>query len=86
MTERGMRKVREGIVVSNKMDKGVVVELKRRVPHRVYRRYITQTKKFYAHDEKNECQIGDFVRIMETKPLSKMKRWRVVEIIEKAIR
>jgi small subunit ribosomal protein S17 len=79
-----MRKVREGTVVSNKMDRTIVVELKRRVRHPIYRRYITRTKKYYAHDEQNECQIGDFVRIMETKPLSKMKRWRLVEILEKA--
>ncbi len=85
MTERGMRKAREGTVVSNKMDKTVVIEQKRRVRHPVYRRYITLTKKYYAHDEKNECQIGDFVRIMETRPLSKQKRWRVVEVVEKAV-
>lgn len=83
MTERAGRKVREGVVVSNSMDKTVVIEQRRRVPHPIYKRYITLTKKFYAHDEKNECQVGDFVRIMETRPLSKMKRWRVVEVIEK---
>jgi small subunit ribosomal protein S17 len=81
-----MRKTREGTVVSNKMAKTVVVQQRRRVLHPVYRRYITLTKKYYAHDEKNECQIGDFVRIKETRPLSKQKRWRVVEIVEKAIR
>lgn len=86
MTERGMRKTREGTVVSNKMAKTVVVEQRRRVPHPIYRRYITLTKKYHAHDEKDECQIGDFVRIMETRPLSKQKRWRVVEIVEKAVR
>ena len=86
MTERGMRKTREGTVVSNKMAKTVVVEQRRRVPHPIYKRYITLTKKYHAHDEKNECQIGDLVRIMETRPLSKQKRWRVVEIVEKAIR
>ena len=84
MTDRTNRKVREGIVVSNKMDKTVVVEQRRRVPHPIYKRYITLTKKYYAHDEKNECQIGDFVRIMETRPLSKQKHWRVAEILEKA--
>lgn len=84
MTERLHRKVREGIVVSSKMDKTVVIAQKRRVPHPLYKRYITLTKKYYAHDEKNECGLGDFVRIMETRPLSKLKRWRLVEIIEKA--
>ncbi len=86
MTERAGRKVREGTVVSNKMEKTVVIEQRRRVPHPIYKRYITLTKKYYAHDEKNECQVGDFVRIMETRPLSKMKRWRVVEVIEKTRR
>jgi small subunit ribosomal protein S17 len=86
MSDRGMRKTREGIVVSNKMAKTIVVQQRRRVPHPVYKRYITLTKKYHAHDEKNECQIGDLVRIMETRPLSKQKRWRVVEIVEKAIR
>jgi small subunit ribosomal protein S17 len=84
MTERAQRKVREGTVVGNKMDKSVVIEQRRRVMHPIYKRYITLTKKYYAHDEKNECQIGDFVRIMETKPVSKLKRWRVTEVIEKA--
>ncbi len=83
MSDRLQRKVREGTVISNKMDKTVVVEQRRRVQHPVYKRYITLTKKYYAHDEKNECQIGDFVRIMETRPLSKQKRWRVVEVLEK---
>jgi small subunit ribosomal protein S17 len=83
MSERVLRKVREGTVISNKMDKTIVVEQRRRVQHPVYKRYITLTKKYYAHDEKNECQIGDFVRIMETRPLSKQKRWRVVEVLEK---
>ena len=86
MSERGMRKTREGTVVSNKMAKTVVVEQRRRGLHPIYKRYITLTKKYHAHDEKNECQIGDFVRIAETRPLSKQKRWRVVEIVEKAIR
>ncbi|MCA9727887.1 MAG: 30S ribosomal protein S17 [Candidatus Eisenbacteria bacterium] len=81
---RPMRKTREGVVVSNKMDRTVVVAQKRRVPHPLYKRYITVTKKFYAHDEKNECGIGDTVRIMETRPLSKLKRWRVVSVLEKA--
>lgn len=84
MTERANRKSREGVVVSNKMDKTIVVSQKRRVQHPLYKRYITLTKKYYAHDDKNECGIGDMVRIMETRPLSKLKRWRVVEIVEKA--
>jgi small subunit ribosomal protein S17 len=81
--DRRQRKVREGSVVSNRMDKTVVVEQRHRVPHPVYKRYITLTKKYYAHDERNECNIGDFVRIMETRPMSKLKRWRVVEVLEK---
>jgi small subunit ribosomal protein S17 len=83
MSDRLQRKLREGTVISNKMDKTVVIEQRRRVRHPVYKRYITLTKKYYAHDEKNECQIGDFVRIMETRPLSKQKHWRVVEVLEK---
>ncbi len=86
MAERAHRKVREGRVVSNKMDRTVVVEQRHRVPHPVYKRYITVTKKYYAHDERNECEIGDFVKIMETRPLSKLKRWRVVEVLEKTKR
>jgi small subunit ribosomal protein S17 len=81
---RAMRKVREGVVVSNKMDRTVVVAQKRRVRHPLYKRYITLTKKYYAHDDKNECQIGDLVQIMETRPMSKLKRWRVVSVMEKA--
>lgn len=84
--KRTTRKVREGVVVSSSMDKTVVVAQRRRVPHAVYKRYITLTKKYYAHDEKNECSEGDLVRIMETRPLSRLKRWRVVEVIEKAAR
>ena len=83
-TTRSMRKVREGVVISAKMDRTIVVEQKRRVPHPLYKRYITLTKKYYAHDEKNECGEGDVVRIMETRPLSKQKRWRLVSILEKA--
>ena len=83
-TERTNRKVREGIVVSSKMDKTVVVTQKRRVAHPLYKRYITLTKKYHVHDENNECGPGDRVRIMETRPLSKMKRWRLVTVLEKA--
>ncbi len=81
---RGKRKERIGIVVSDKMDKTVVVLVERRVRHPLYKKEIKKRKKFYAHDENNECRIGDKVKIMETRPLSKLKRWRVVEIIERA--
>ncbi len=81
---RGMRKTRTGVVVSNKMDKTIVVEIRTRVKHPLYGKIMNRTKSFKAHDENNECGIGDTVRIMETRPLSKDKRWRLVEIIEKA--
>lgn len=81
---RGNRKVRVGKVVSNKMDKSIVVTVERRVKHRLYKKFFKKTTKFMAHDEKNECTIGDTVKIMETRPLSKMKRWRLVEVIQKA--
>ncbi|ATW27124.1 30S ribosomal protein S17 [Candidatus Formimonas warabiya] len=84
MTERTTRKTRIGHVVSDKMDKTVVVRVETRVRHPLYGRIIKQSKKFKAHDENNESRIGDKVRIMETRPLSKEKRWRVVEIMEKA--
>ncbi|NLM42248.1 MAG: 30S ribosomal protein S17 [Firmicutes bacterium] len=79
-----MRKTRVGVVVSDKMDKTVVVSVERTVRHPLYNKTMRQTVKFKAHDEANECAVGDRVRIMETRPLSKQKRWRVVEIIEKA--
>ena len=82
--ERNLRKVRQGVVVSAVNDKTIVVAVKERKPHPIYGKMITSTKKFHAHDENNEALIGDTVRIMETRPLSKMKRWRLVEIIEKA--
>ncbi len=82
--ERNSRKVRVGTVVSDKMDKTVVVEVARQFPHRLYGKIIKRTKKFKAHDEENSCGVGDVVRIMETRPLSKQKRWRVVTILEKA--
>jgi len=82
--ERKLRKQKIGVVVSNKMNKTVVVAEKRKVMHPIYGKFINRTSKFMAHDEKNECNIGDVVRIMETRPLSKRKRWRVVEIIERA--
>jgi small subunit ribosomal protein S17 len=81
---RGRRKVRIGTVVSNKMDKTIVVAIEKRVKHKLYGKFIKRTVKFKAHDENNECQIGDRVKIMETRPLSKEKRWRLVEIIERA--
>jgi small subunit ribosomal protein S17 len=82
--KRGARKVRTGLVVSDKMQKTVVVQIDRRVPHPVYGKMVTRSKKFKAHDEENSAKTGDTVRIMETRPLSKDKRWRVVEIIERA--
>jgi small subunit ribosomal protein S17 len=78
------RKVRTGTVTSNKMQKSIVVEIVRRVPHPIYKKYFKRTSKLMAHDEKGEAGIGDTVRIMETRPLSKTKRWRLVEILEKA--
>ena len=85
MTEqRTLRKTRVGIIVSNKMDKTVVVAIEDNVKHPVYGKIVKRTLKVHAHDEKNECGVGDRVEIMETRPLSKTKRWRVVTIIEKA--
>jgi small subunit ribosomal protein S17 len=78
------RKVRIGKVVSNKMQKSIVVSIERRVPHPIYKKYFKRTTKLMAHDEKREAGIGDTVKIMETRPLSKQKRWRLVEIVEKA--
>lgn len=80
---RGRRKVRIGKVTSNKADKTITVAFERRVKHPIYKKFFKKTTKYSAHDEKNECSIGDIVRIMETRPLSKMKRWRLVEIVEK---
>ena len=82
--ERALRKVRVGMVVSDKMDKTCVVAIEDNVKHPVYGKIIKRTLKVHAHDEKNECGVGDKVRIMETRPLSKTKRWRIVEVIEKA--
>jgi small subunit ribosomal protein S17 len=83
-SERNLRAVRIGTVVSDKMDKTVTVKISRRFPHPLYRRIVTRSVKLVAHDEANECRIGDVVRLMSTRPLSKSKRWRVAEIIEKA--
>ncbi|MBO5086250.1 MAG: 30S ribosomal protein S17 [Paludibacteraceae bacterium] len=82
--ERNLRKERIGVVFSNKMDKSITVAVKWKEKHPIYGKFVNKTKKFHAHDEKNECNIGDTVRIMETRPLSKTKRWRLVEIIERA--
>ena len=84
MSERNLRKTRTGMVVSDKMDKTVVVAIADRVAHPLYKKIVKRTVKFKAHDEQNACGIGDTVMIMETRPISKDKRWRVVEIIEKA--
>ena len=81
---RNLRKTRTGIVVSDKMDKTIVVKLTTRVQHPLYKKFIQKTTRIKAHDENNECGIGDTVKVMETRPLSKDKRWRLVEIIEKA--
>ena len=81
---RGYRKTRIGEVVSDKMDKTIVVAIKTKVRHPLYGKMVNRTRKFKAHDENNECNIGDIVKVMETRPLSKDKRWRLVEIVEKA--
>ncbi|NOU16808.1 MAG: 30S ribosomal protein S17 [Bacteroidales bacterium] len=81
---RNLRKERTGIVVSNKMEKSIVVAVKRKVKHPIYGKFVNRTTKFYAHDEANTSNIGDVVRIMEVRPLSKTKCWRLVEIIERA--
>jgi small subunit ribosomal protein S17 len=83
-TSRTARKVRDGIVVSNKMDKTAVVAVVERVRHAKYAKFVNRTKKLYVHDDTNDVNIGDRVRIMETKPTSKLKRWRVVEVLERA--
>ncbi|MFP5040233.1 30S ribosomal protein S17 [Parasediminibacterium sp. JCM 36343] len=82
--ERNLRKTRVGIVTSNKMFKTITVAVERKVKHPIYGKFVKKTTKFHAHDEKDECTIGDVVKIMETRPLSKTKRWRLVEVIEKA--
>ena len=82
--ERNLRKERIGVVARNKMDKTIVVVIERRTKHPIYGKFVKKSTRFFAHDEKNECNIGDTVRIMETRPLSKNKHWRLVEIIERA--
>lgn len=84
MAERNLRKQRIGVVASNKMDKSITVSVERKKKHPLYGKFIKSANKFLAHDEKNECNIGDTVRIMETRPLSKRKNWRLVEIVERA--
>ena len=81
--ERNLRKERTGLVVSNKMDKSIIVAVNRKVKHPIYGKFVNKTTKFVAHDENNECSEGDTVRIMETRPLSKTKCWRLLEIVEK---
>ncbi|OIO99976.1 MAG: 30S ribosomal protein S17 [Bacteroidetes bacterium CG2_30_33_31] len=84
MESRNLRKERVGVVTSNKMDKTVTVSIERKLKHPIYGKFVKRSKKYFAHDERNECGIGDKVKIMETRPLSKNKNWRLVEIIEKA--
>ena len=81
---RNLRKERQGVVSRNKMDKTITVAIKWKEKHPIYQKFVNKTKKYHAHDEKNECNIGDVVRIMETRPLSKTKRWRLVSIVERA--
>ena len=82
--ERNLRKERQGVVVSNKMEKTIVVAVRWKEKHPIYGKFVNKTRKFHAHDENNECGIGDIVRIMETRPLSKTVRWRLTQIIERA--
>ena len=84
MVERNLRKTRIGLVTSNRMDKTITVAVERKVKHPIYGKFVKKTTKFHAHDDKNECTIGDMVRIMETRPMSITKRWRLVEVVEKA--
>ena len=83
MSERNLRKTRIGVVTSNKMEKSITVAVERKIKHPIYGKFLKKTTSFHAHDEKNECSIGDTVKIMETRPISKTKRWRLVEVLEK---
>ena len=83
MMERNLRKTKLGVVFSNKMDKTITVNVERKVKHPLYGKFVKKSTRFHAHDEKNECNIGDTVKIMESRPLSKTKRWRLVEVVEK---
>lgn len=84
MEKRALRKTRIGVVVKNKMDRSISVAIERKVAHPIYKKYFKKTTKLMAHDENNDCNVGDVVKIMETRPLSKNKKWRLVEIVEKA--
>jgi small subunit ribosomal protein S17 len=84
METRNLRKERTGVVLSNKMNKSITVAVKWKEKHPIYGKFVNKTKKYHAHDEKNDCNIGDTVKIMETRPLSKTKKWRLVQIIERA--
>jgi small subunit ribosomal protein S17 len=84
MSERNLRKTKTGVVSSNKMDKTITVAVERKVKHPIYGKFVKKTTRFHAHDEKNECTVGDVVKIMESRPLSKTKRWRLIEVVEKA--
>ena len=84
MVVRNLRKTRIGVVTSNKMNKTITVAVERKVKHPIYGKFVKKTTKFHAHDQKDECTMGDIVKIMETRPLSKTKRWRLVEVVEKA--
>ena len=84
METRGLRKTRVGTVIKNKMDKSIIIAIERKVAHPIYKKYFKKTTKLMAHDENNECGLGDLVKVMETRPLSKNKKWRFVEIVEKA--
>jgi len=84
MEKRNLRKERIGEVISNKMNKSIIIAVKTKMKHPIYGKFVNKTSKFYAHDEENTCGVGDTVRIMETRPLSKIKKWRLVEIIERA--
>ena len=84
METRALRKTRTGVVVKNGMDKSITIAIERKVAHPIYKKYFKKTTKLMAHDEKNECNIGDVVKIMETRPISKNKNWRLVEIVDKA--
>ena len=84
MKERGQRKIKIGQVVSNKANKTIIVQIERLVQHPKYKKFIKKRSKLYAHDEKNECQVGDVVKILESRPLSRLKRWRLLGIVEKA--
>ena len=84
MEKRSLRKTRTGVVIKNAMDKSVLVSIERKIAHPIYKKYFKKTTKLMAHDENNECNIGDVVKIMETRPVSKHKSWRLVEVVEKA--